>query len=106
EFRVGPEGVVPTATGDPLAVFMFGDSGGDAFLQFLDGGCAVEADGKHVRAGAAQMHVGVIEARHDEVAAKLNALRAFLAPTAVEHDFEAADACDLAFADSHCGRPG
>ena len=42
EFLVGPERVIPSAASDPVAFFVRGNGGGDAFLQFFDSWHAVK----------------------------------------------------------------
>src|SRR5260370_4218757 len=72
---VGPEGVVPAAADDPFAGFNFGEPRANALLNFFDGPRAFEIDLQLRLAPARQVHVGVIEAGHNESPGQINDLR-------------------------------
>jgi hypothetical protein len=62
------------------------DCGGDALLHFFRRGNANERDGEFVSGGAAEMHVGIIEARHQELALEIDGFDPFLAASAIRQD--------------------
>ena len=72
KFFVRPKRVIPAAASNPFAFFVLGNGVGDALLEFLDGGNAVQLDGEHAGSRAAEVHVRVVEARHQEFAFELN----------------------------------
>src|SRR3954452_20238535 len=104
EFFVGPQCVIPSAASDPVAFFVLGNGGGDAFLQFFDSWHVVKLNGKHVGASAAEVNVRVVEPGHDEATCELDGLGAFVAAAAFQHDlFQTADAGNFTFANRHRG---
>ncbi len=75
-------------------------------MQFFDRGYAVELHREFVDGRATEVHVGVVEAGHNEMAAELYGFEIF-AGGAFEHDRgEVADADDFAVADGHGAGPG
>src|SRR6266567_276159 len=107
ESFLGPHGMVPAATGDPLTCFMMRHGIGDALLHFLRRRYGNERDGLLIRSGATEMHVGVVKARHDELIVEMNCLDTFSAASAVEKAVRhLADAADLVVGDGHGLGPG
>jgi hypothetical protein len=78
KFLFRPERVIPSAAGDPLALFVLRDGPGKAFLQLRNGGRSVQADGQPILAGAAEMHVCIVEAGHHEAPLQIHGARAFV----------------------------
>jgi len=77
EFLVGPQRVIPAESCDPLTGLVLRDGFAKAALQLGDGGRTVEAHREHVRTGAAEVNVGVVEARHDKFFAELDGFGVF-----------------------------
>ncbi len=102
EFLVGPQRVVPATAGDPLAFFVLRHGIGDALLQLFNAGDAVQPHGEHVRARVAEVHVGIIEAGHDEFAHELNGFGARIVSATFEQDeIDFANTTNFAIANGH-----
>src|ERR1700722_5931783 len=106
KFFIRPEGMIPAEANDPLAFFVLLNGIGYALLQLLDAGDAIQPDGEHIRARAAEVHVGVIETRHDEFPFELDGFRARIVSATLEKNvIDFADAANLAIANGHSVGP-
>src|SRR5260370_35622256 len=93
KFLIRPESVVPPAARDPLPCFVLSNRIGQALLYFRHRIRAVQLHCEQVRAGAAEMHVGIVEPGQDEAALPLHYLCAPLAAATVNKArFDSADA--------------
>ena len=98
--------MVPATARDPLAFFVLRHRVGYALLQLLNAGDSVQPDGEHVRTRATEVHVGVVEPRHDKFALELDGFSVRIVSPAFEKDeIEFANAANLAIANGHGVRP-
>ena len=67
--------MVPASTDDPLAGPRFSHCVAQTLLQLGDRGSAVHAHIQQILTRAAEVHVGIIETRHDEPPAQIDDLR-------------------------------
>ena len=70
-----PQRVVPAATHQPIAGSRGFGAGRDALLHLLQRFHAAQVHTLGLEAGLFQVHVGIVESRHDEVPAEINDLR-------------------------------
>src|SRR5581483_7126684 len=75
EVLLRPEGVIPAAADDPFALGSGSDASRDAGLHLLERGRAHQIDVQLFEAAVVQVHVSVVESRHDKTAAQVHNLR-------------------------------
>ena len=71
---LGPVGLVPTPADDPLAWGRVPRPYGDARFHLRKRGCTGQVEVEFEKAGCGEMHVGIVESRHDEVPAQIDYL--------------------------------
>ena len=75
QLSVRPQRLVPATAHEPLAGSGSLGAGRDALLHLLERPGAAQIDAEQLQARMFQMNVGIVEARHHEVAAEIDNLR-------------------------------
>ncbi len=98
---VGPEGVIPAATRDPVTLGCAGRGELNAPLHFGEGGAPGEVDLQLDHASVAEMHMRIVEAGHDKGAVEIDLARGGAGEGQAAASLPGGH--DLAVAKSKCG---